>query len=130
MTRPPSYVNADRRDAPEPLPLFDSRLGVHRDPSKTEARFRRFHARNPHVLAEIIRYALELRAGGLTEGAIDLVTEHLRRIEPVETTGDDWRICNDYRPFYARLAMYREPRLEGFFIVKRMRYPFDPKSVE
>jgi hypothetical protein len=36
----------------------------------------------------------------------------------VEASGDDWRLNNNYRPYYARLLMQQEPQLQGFFALR------------
>lgn len=125
-----TYVGADLEAGEEALPLFSARaVPEPADRPPQERRFIEFHRENPHVLSEVVRIGRALKATGLTEGAIDLVFEELRRIQPVPTAGDAFRLNNTYRAYYARLAMHRAPDLEGFFAVRRQRIPFDPRSV-
>jgi hypothetical protein len=119
----PAWTCADKDTTR--LPLFDR---PERPPQ--ERAFLAFHRANPHVLGLVIRLARDLKANGVRQGAIDLVFEDLRRLHPVETTGEGWRLNNSYRAYYARTAMHRAPDLAGYFEVRRQRVPFDPKSVE
>lgn len=113
-------------------PLFDARpLPPPSTLPRLEREFLAFHAANPHVLSEVIRLALALKERGITAGAIGLVWEELRRVQPVDTARapGEFRLNDHYRAFYARLAMHREPRLSGYFELRKQRVPFDPASV-
>lgn len=98
---------------------------------RMEREFRAFHAANPHVLVEVVRLARDFKARGLTQGAIGLVWEELRRLYAIETTRreGEFRLNDHYRAYYARLAMFRAHDLDGFFELRRQKEPFDPATV-
>lgn len=79
------------------------------------ARFEAFHARNPHVYQALADEALDLRQKrpGARTG-ITLLTNAVRW-SWLKTTGDQFRINNDFAPFYARKLMAEYPQLEGVF---------------
>jgi hypothetical protein len=87
-------------------------------------RFAAFHQANPHVLVSLIRLCLDVfkrgRKGWSINGAFEVL-----RWSSLRTTGDDFRLNNDYRAFYARLIPLVEPRLEGFFEVRVQRNECD-----
>ena len=44
----------------------------------------------------------------------------------VETHGDDFKICNDYFAFYARLFIIEHPDQGDLFTIKRMKPGNEP----
>lgn len=89
-----------------------------------EQRFLRFHARNPHVYAALAAYANRAIKAGRTRIAIAQLWEILRwdRIIWADpNVGDERRLNNDYRSYYARLLMEQEPDLAGCFETRRLR---------
>lgn len=131
----PFRSNADKE--PEyPLPLFDRARPslpppAHRSAPRGERMFIDFHAKNPSVLDEVIRLARRMRERGVRFGSIDGIWEEMRRTENVQACGDlaGFRLNNVYAAYYARLAIFRAPDLDGFFELRRQRVPFDPSKV-
>jgi hypothetical protein len=83
-------------------------------------RFEDFHEANPHVYDALRGLAMELVAHGRRRGAIAQLFEVLRWQYAISTVGDDdFMLNNDYRAFYARLLMSREPALWEFFELRR-----------
>lgn len=86
------------------------------DPS-LEEEFRLFDDNNPHVYAALRDLALGLRRRGVRRYSIAGLFEVLRYEHALRT--DDpasaYKLNNDYRSFYARELMRREPALAGFF---------------
>ena len=92
------------------------------DESKTiQARFEKFHRKNPHVFYLYKKFALELRATGRAKCGISLITERIRWEVFTTTEGEEFKICNDFRSRYARKLMREVPELSGFFSVKQLR---------
>jgi hypothetical protein len=90
-----------------------------------QKRFEEFHRQNPHVLTVIIQVALQLQAAGLKQGGMWLVFGRLRWIYAIQTQGGSgFRLNNNYASYYARLAMLMEPRLKGFFQVRKQGEPW------
>lgn len=96
----------------------------HRGPrqgSTIEADFWRFHTANPEVYAGLVnltRVWLERRPG--RKLGIGMLFEVLRWEVAMRTTGDDFKLNNNYRSYYARLIMSRNPDLAGVFDTRRL----------
>lgn len=84
-------------------------------------KFRTFHNAHPAVYAEIVRRARVAKARGFSRYSVRDIYASMRW---EFDTGDDrrgasgdveYRLNNDYTPFYADLIMAREPDLAGFF---------------
>lgn len=84
--------------------------------------FWRFHTDNPHVYDELVRLAqTSNRAGHRT--SIAQLFEVLRWQHGIGTRGDDFKLNNSYRSYYARLIMRREPDLDGIFNLRALHGP-------
>lgn len=83
------------------------------------ARFWAFHEENPHVYAELRRFALEAVGKGRRRLSINLLFERLRWFTEIETEGDAFKVNNTFRAWYARLLMRDEPRLAGMFETRK-----------
>lgn len=83
------------------------------------ARFAAYHAENPHVYEALRRFALEAKRSGRPRLSINMLCERLRWYTAIEVRGDEFKVNNNWRPFYARLLMEREPDLAGFFETRR-----------
>lgn len=82
-----------------------------------EEEFRLFHDNNPHVYAALRELALDLVRRGVRRYSIAGLFEVLRyqRSLATDDPASAFKLNNDYRSFYARELMRREPRLAGFF---------------
>lgn len=78
-------------------------------------KFAQYHADNPHVYAILERFALEAYAAGRPRIGIGLLTERVRWYTTVETTGDPFKINNNWRAFYVRLLLRDHPELADLF---------------
>lgn len=87
-------------------------------PATLPERFAEFHASNPHVYGHLRTLALGLRRRGHESGGIAQLFEVLRWQQAMQTVGDDFKLNNDYRAFYARMLMSEEPELAGFFEIR------------
>jgi hypothetical protein len=87
---------------------------------KLAKRFWGFHAANPEVYASLVRLAREFRRMRPAKNiGIALLYERLRWDFTMQTLSDDeFKLTNDYRAFYSRLIMQREPDLAGLFVTK------------
>ena len=83
--------------------------------SPAEQRFRDFHAANPEVYSEIVNAARKLKASGRDVYGINSLIEVVRWHRNLTTRGDEFKINNNFAPFYSRLIMARELDLENFF---------------
>ena len=84
-------------------------------------RFEAFHKANPAVFAALRHFALTwVRAKGNQPIGFPAIWERLRWEVSMSTVGGEpWKINNNYRSYYARLLMAREPTLAGLFEVRQ-----------
>jgi hypothetical protein len=78
-------------------------------------RFAAFHAANPYVFRALLQLALDTQDRGVRRWSINAAFEVLRWQYALQTQGDEYRLNNNYRAFYARMIMETAPRLRGFF---------------
>jgi len=98
------------------MPLFD--LSAPLVPLTIEDRFTIFHRDNPQVYRLLLQICRRVRAQGIQRIGIGFLFERLRWLSLMETTGDPFKLNNDYRAYYAR-AIMREPGLEAIFETRR-----------
>jgi hypothetical protein len=81
----------------------------------TFSAFRKYHLENRHVYVELKRLARAMKATGRETYSMYSLFEVVRWNISLQTTGDEWKLNNSYRPWYARLLLLRNPDLEEFF---------------
>lgn len=87
-----------------------------------DARFRRFHAENPHVYEQLRDLALQLRRAGHERCGVKMLFEVLRWQRMLSTTDPEgWKLNNSYTSRYARLLEDQEPELADFFELRRLQ---------
>jgi len=77
-------------------------------------RFAVYHAKNPHVYVLFKKFAFAAAAEKQMYSA-DAVLHRMRWFTDIETTGDQFKINNNYAAYYGRLFMADFPRHAGFF---------------
>jgi len=82
--------------------------------------FWEWHKANPAVWAHFERFALEAVARGRKNISHWLIINRIRWEVNVMTTGEEFKISNDYIAFYARLWRARYPQHKNLFTIKRM----------
>ena len=89
--------------------------------SKLAKKFELFHASNPHVYSALVTLARRFRDKNRSaQTGIAMLYEVLRWEYYLATDSeDDFKLCNNYKAFYARLIMANEPDLQGIFNVKK-----------
>jgi hypothetical protein len=90
-----------------------------------EEAFWRFHRENPHVYHELVRLARAWRQRRSQKVGVGMLFEVLRWQMAMRTTGDTFKLNNNFRSYYARLIMAEERDLEGIFDTRSLRAP-DP----
>jgi hypothetical protein len=120
----PVFWDADAPPAAEQLALvFDAAdlIPLAEDPDPRAGtlieRAERFHALNPQVYRMACRVLRYMRDRGLPRFGIGAAWEILR-FRYLETTGDVYKLNNNYRAFYARRILEREPDLAGFLTTR------------
>ena len=82
--------------------------------------FAEFHARHPGVYDALARLAREWKAAGHDKGSVSLCWERLRWEYGVRGDGHGPALNNNHRSRYARLLMWNEPDLAGFFVTRTL----------
>lgn len=85
--------------------------------------FLRFHHENPHIYDEIVKLARRARGAGSTRIGIGMVFEVMRWRHTIGSSGDDFKLNNNYRSYYARMVMAREPDLHEIFETRGLHGP-------
>jgi len=85
------------------------------------AKFKEFHADNPHVYDLFRRFAFEAKNSGRPRFSHWMIANRIRWYTSIETKGTDYKLSNDFIALYARLIVYHNPEFEGFFSLKQMK---------
>ena len=110
------YVSPYTRDAtlfdmsPEPEPEDDS----------IQARFERFDEDNPGVYRAIVSLMFEMQEHGVNRWSVKAAFEVLR-YQSIRSTGDDFKLPNDYTSRYARKLIAEFPQLDGFLETRELK---------
>lgn len=89
-----------------------------------EQKFKEYHQANPHVYERLRAMALQARARGREKIGIGMLYEVLRWEHAMATTdpSSEFKLDNNYKPYYARLIMQSDPRLAGIFETRELRH--------
>ena len=98
---------------------MSEQFGFFESASVTE-RALRFDESNPQVFGALRDLALDAKRRSHPCGIATLF-EVLRWQHAIDTCGDEFKLNNSYRAYYARVLMEREPEIDGFFEVRRCR---------
>lgn len=95
------------------LPLFSL------DPT-TADKFDDFHRNNPHVYSLLVGLSREwIATTGIAKLGMKMLFERARWNLAIATKSADFKLNNDFTPFYARLIMDQERDLAGIFSLRR-----------
>lgn len=84
--------------------------------SRHERAFWLFHQGNPDVLDALVNLARQAKHAGAAQYGIGALFEVLRWSRLMaKRPGEEFRLNNNYRAYYARLIMSLYPYLSGFF---------------
>lgn len=84
--------------------------------------FLEFHAANRHVyrcIEDAIRRNIAASDGRIVRTSIDYFVHYARWHGVTSTTADDFKIANQFTPFYARLLIDRHPEWAGLFETRK-----------
>lgn len=84
-------------------------------------KFSKYHVENPRVFELFKKYSYQLKNSGVKHYGVGAIMERIRWHIAVETTGDEFKINNNYRSCYARLLITKDPWFETFFKTRRTR---------
>lgn len=79
-----------------------------------------WHLQNPEVYELFKKYTFEAINAGHKHYSAYAIVERIRWHTEVETKGDEFKINNNHRPYYARLFMYHHKEHEGFFRLREL----------
>jgi len=80
--------------------------------------FKNFHEKNPEVYELFKRFAFEAINKGHVRLSSEMLINRIRWETSVVTTDKDYKINNDYKPFYSRMFMAEYPLHENFFSLR------------
>lgn len=84
-------------------------------PKVVRDRFRKFHEKNPHVFDEFEKKSFEIINTGRPRYSAMRIIQAIRWDEDKKTTGDVFKINNDFTPIYSRMFTDKWPEFDGFF---------------
>jgi hypothetical protein len=90
--------------------------------SNIEKNFKDFHKNNPDIFDLFTQYAKEIRAAGFERYSANAIFERIRWHKDIQTSGDRFKMNNNYRAFYARKLMKEDPSFQGFFAIRTQRF--------
>ncbi len=89
--------------------------------SDMQAKFEEYHRENPHVYELVRDYAYKAIKAGHSHYGIQSIFELIRWHTTVETTGDAFKINNNYGSRYARMFNDEHPQYGGFFFTRQQK---------
>ena len=81
----------------------------------------KWHNENPEFFDLFERFTFEAISKGHNRLSAWLIANRIRWETMIVTTGDDYKISNDFIAFYSRYFMHKHPQYKGFFKTKTMK---------
>lgn len=78
-------------------------------------KFKDFHSKNPHVYIEFKHLAKQMKIAGQKQYSAQAIVYRMRWNHDIATTGEPFKITNDFTSIYARLLVFHEPEFKDFF---------------
>jgi hypothetical protein len=86
-----------------------------------EEKFNKFHKENPQVYKILVHLTEKAYANGREKIGIKMLFEVFRWEVLVSTNDPEFKINNNYAPYYARLIMQENPRFGEMFETREIR---------
>lgn len=83
--------------------------------------FAKYHAKNPHVYALFVAFAMEAIRAGRRKLSANVIFERIRWESLIRTEGDGFKVNNNYRADCARKFMEEHPEHSGIFRIRIRR---------
>lgn len=80
-----------------------------------EEKFKAFHDENPKVYKQLEQMSWQLYNAGQNKIGIGMLFEVLRWRSMLRTTGDEYKLNNNYRSRYVRLLIDNNPEFDSLF---------------
>ena len=88
---------------------------------KRKRKWWEWHKKNPQVWDKFEEYTLQAINSGRKKYSHWAIINRIRWHNEIETSGEDFKISNDYICFYARLFHARHPQYKDFFTLKPLK---------
>jgi hypothetical protein len=89
--------------------------------SESWLKWRSFHKENPAVYDLFKQFTFQVIRAGFSSYSAEAIINQIRWHTSVVTTDCDFKINNDYKPFYSRLFMSDHPEYDDFFKLRRSK---------
>lgn len=99
------------------------------DPNSRFGRFLDFHKSNPEVWRLFQRFAGEALESGRNRFGARLIGERIRWETIIQTTDKDYKVNNDFWPYYARLLMLTDASFAGVFERRDRHFDTDDETL-
>jgi len=86
-----------------------------------EEKFETYDEANPHIYDLFYRFAKETLDRGYSHYSANAIFERIRWYVDIETEGDQLKVNNNYRPYYARKLMESHQEFSSFFRVRELQ---------
>tara|TARA_B100000768_G_scaffold178070_1_gene193224 strand:+ start:258 stop:536 length:279 start_codon:yes stop_codon:yes gene_type:complete len=73
--------------------------------AKTREEFEEYHANNPEVFRLFCYFTKQVMNAGYQKYSAEAIFNQIRWYTTIETRGEDFKINNDYKPYYSRKFM-------------------------
>jgi hypothetical protein len=84
------------------------------------SRFYRFHRRNPALLDFLLQELLTLRNNSWPTTSFEMLWHHARWVLTYDRVpGETFSVCQNFMPYYSRLAIILCPEFNGFYRLKK-----------
>ena len=87
-------------------------------------KFKVYHAANPMVWELFKKFSYEAKNSGRKRFGVNAIFERMRWYIDIETSGDRFKLNNNYRSCYARLIISEDPFFQTFFETRRSSEKF------
>lgn len=85
-----------------------------------EEKFQKFHQENPQVYRQLEKMSWQLLNAGQRKVGIGMLFEVMRWRSMLRTTGDEYKLNNNYRSRYVRLLIDNNPEFESLFETRQL----------
>lgn len=89
--------------------------------SLIRARFDNFHAKNPQVYSDLLKLTRQAVEAKRNRIGIKMLFEILRWNHLLSTTGEPYKLSNDFTAHYARMIMQNHPEFGEIFDLRNLR---------
>lgn len=91
-------------------------------PAKNQwaARFAEFHDANPLVYELVKKYTFDVLRTGKKSFSMTSIFERIRWYTTIETSGEEFKINQNFIPYYSRMFMADYPEHDGFFSIRAL----------